>query len=132
MKWDRQFFRFLLVGVINTLVGTSVMFALYNIAGAGYWLSSACNYLVGGTVSYFLNKYFTFSQKKRSIRYIVKFIANTVICYLLAYGIAKPMVLSVFADFGSLSVLENLAMLVGMCIYTLLGYFGQRYFVFRD
>ena len=132
MKWDRQFFRFLLVGVINTLVGTSVMFALYNIAGAGYWLSSACNYLVGGAVSYFLNKYFTFSQKKRSIRYIVKFIANTVICYLLAYGIAKPMVLSVFADFGSLSVLENLAMLVGMCIYTLLGYFGQRYFVFRD
>ena len=48
---DPTFFRFLLVGVINTLVGYGVMFGLYNLAGlhtwgeAGYWLSTVANYL---------------------------------------------------------------------------------------
>ena len=46
--------RFLLVGVVNTLVGAGIMFLLYNLAGCSYWLSSAANYIVGGVVSYFL------------------------------------------------------------------------------
>lgn len=31
--FDPTFFRFILVGVINTLVGYGVMFGLYNLAG---------------------------------------------------------------------------------------------------
>ena len=51
--------KFLIVGVINTLVGTGVMFVLYNFFSVSYWISSAANYVVGSIVSYFLNKYFT-------------------------------------------------------------------------
>ena len=51
---------------MNTLVGTGVMFAAYNLLHLSYWVSSASNYVVGSIVSYFLNKYFTFQNKERS------------------------------------------------------------------
>ena len=39
--------KFLIVGVINTLVGTSVMFVCYNVFHTGYWIASAMNYIIG-------------------------------------------------------------------------------------
>lgn len=60
---DSTVIKFLMVGVLNTLVGAGTMFLLYNLAGWTYWLSSAANYVVGGIVSFFLNKYFTFQNK---------------------------------------------------------------------
>lgn len=63
--FDPSMLRFLLVGVVNTLVGAGIMFLLYNLAGCSYWLSSAANYIVGGVVSYFLNKYYTFKNTER-------------------------------------------------------------------
>ena len=56
--------KFLIVGVINTMVGTGVMFVFYNVFSLSYWISSASNYVVGSIVSYFLNKYFTFQSKE--------------------------------------------------------------------
>ena len=43
--FDPSMLRFLLVGVVNTLVGAGIMFLLYNLAGCSYWLSSAANYI---------------------------------------------------------------------------------------
>ena len=62
---DKTFLRFVLVGVINTVFGTAIMFVFYNVFGLSYWLSSASNYFFGSILSYFLNKYFTFQYKKR-------------------------------------------------------------------
>lgn len=62
---DRTFARFVLVGIINTLFGTAIMFVFYNVFGLSYWLSSASNYFFGSILSYFLNKYYTFRYKKR-------------------------------------------------------------------
>ena len=62
---DITFWKFVLVGIVNTLVGTGVMFAAYNLLHLSYWLSSASNYVVGSVVSYFLNKYFTFQNKEK-------------------------------------------------------------------
>lgn len=42
-----------MVGVINTLVGTGVMFAAYNLLHLSYWVSSASNYVVGSIVELF-------------------------------------------------------------------------------
>ena len=51
---DKTTVKFVIVGIINTIVGTSVMFLLYNFAGVNYWISSASNYIVGSIVSYVL------------------------------------------------------------------------------
>ena len=128
--FDPSMLRFLLVGVVNTLVGAGVMFLLYNLAGCSYWLSSAANHIVGGVVSYFLNKYYTFKNTERSWRQVLRFALNVAVCWLLAYGIAKPLALRLLAGFDE-KIQTNAAMLAGLCLYTALNYFGQRFFAFR-
>ena len=122
--------RFLIVGVVNTLFGTIVMFSLYNLAGCSYWISSAANYILGSILSFFLNKYFTFQNRKRSWGQVARFTVNIAACYLAAYGVAKPAVRMLLSG-QSVSIQENAAMLVGMCLFTGLNYFGQRFFAFR-
>lgn len=128
---DPTVFKFLLVGVLNTLVGSAVMFLLYNLAHCSYWVSSAANYVVGGVASFFLNKYFTFQNKERSWIQVARFVLTIGCCYLIAYGAAKPLVMWLLAG-QRVEVQENVAMLAGMCLYTVLNYFGQRFFAFRE
>lgn len=128
--FDPSMLRFLLVGVVNTLVGAGIMFLLYNLAGCSYWLSSAANYIVGGVVSYFLNKYYTFKNTERSWKQVLRFALNVAVCWLLAYGIAKPLALRLLAGFDE-KLQTNAAMLAGLCFYTALNYLGQRFFAFR-
>lgn len=128
---DKTTIKFLIVGIINTLVGTSVMFLSYNLLGLSYWISSAANYVIGSIVSYFLNKYFTFQHKERSLKNVLKFAGNITLCYLLAYGIAKPLVRVILGGF-SVKLQENGAMLCGMGLFVILNYMGQRFFVFRE
>lgn len=128
--FDPSMLRFLLVGVVNTLVGAGIMFLLYNLAGCSYWLSSAANYIVGGVVSYFLNKYYTFKNTERSWKQVLRFALNVAVCWLLAYGIAKPLALRLLAGFDE-KLQTNAAMLAGLCLYTALNYLGQRFFAFR-
>ena len=128
---DATTVKFLLVGVINTLVGTAVMFSFYNLLHAGYWVSSAANYIVGSIVSYVLNKYFTFQNKEKSLKQMLFFVVNISVCYLLAYGLAKPVTLHLLS-FSTQQIQENVAMLVGMCLFVALNYFGQRFIVFKS
>lgn len=123
--------KFLMVGVINTLVGTGVMFLLYNVFSASYWVSSAANYIVGSVVSYFLNKYFTFQNKEKSMVQVLKFVVNISICYLIAYGGAKPLVRYLLSSSNE-KVQDNISMLIGMGLFVVLNYFGQRFIVFKD
>ena len=118
--------RFILVGVINTLVGTVIMFGLYNLAHCSYWVSSASNYILTSILSFFLNKFFTFQNKEKSIGQVVRFAVNIAVCYLLAYGIAKPL------SGAAASVRDNVSMFVGMCLFTAFNYCGQRFFAFKN
>lgn len=135
---DSSFIRFLIVGVINTLVGTAVMFGLYNIAGLhkwgqiGYWLSTIGNYTVGSVVSFFLNKHYTFKNKEKGKAVVIRFVINIAVCMTLAYGIAQKCVeLALAGTFLSQQLQGNISMLVGMGLFVLLNYFGQRFFAFR-
>ena len=123
--------RFILVGVINTLVGTAIMFGLYNLAHCSYWVSSASNYILTSILSFFLNKFFTFQNKEKSVGQVVRFAVNIAVCYLLAYGIAKPLCLSLLSG-AAASLRDNVSMFVGMCLFTAFNYCGQRFFAFRN
>ena len=129
--FDKTFLKFVLVGVVNTLFGTAIMFVFYNVFHLSYWLSSASNYVFGSILSYFLNKYFTFQNKERSWKQVAKFIINIAVCYVLAYGIAKPVVMYILSGAGQ-KIQENAAMLAGMCLFTGFNYIGQRMFAFKE
>ena len=111
---DKTFLRFVLVGVINTV----------------FWLSSASNYFFGSILSYFLNKYFTFQYKKRDWKVVVRFAVNVSVCYLIAYGIAKPLIRALMSGF-EVTAQENVAMVCGMGLFVALNYLGQRFFAFK-
>lgn len=127
--WNNSFVRFLLVGVGNTLLS---MVLMYLLEGLGYWPSTAIAYAAGAAMSFFLNRYFTFHSKEDLWRSLGKFIVNVALCYVVAYALAQPLAQAALRDTG-LSGLwqERIAKLAGMCLYTLLNYFGQRFFAFR-
>lgn len=129
-KFDVTFIKFVFVGVINTVVGTAVMFLAYNIFHCSYWISSVMNYVIGSICSYFLNKYFTFQNKEKSPVIILKFVINITICYLIAYGGAKRLILLLLSDFSP-KWQDNIAMVCGMGLFVILNYFGQRFFAFK-
>jgi len=133
-KWpifDTKFFKFILVGIINTIAGSAIMFLLYNAAHLGYWLSSVCNYCLTSVLSFFLNKYFTFGVRQWSVYMAGAFILVIVFSYLIAYGISKP-VMNYLLRNSPLKIRENVALFTGMCLFTGLNYLGQRFVVFRN
>ena len=129
--FDKTFWKFIIVGVINTLFGTAVMFGCYNLLHFGYWVSSAANYILGSILSYFLNKSFTFRSTEKGAGQLVRFAINITLCYLIAYGGARPAVRWVLSGAGTV-VQDNGALLVGMCLFIFLNYLGQRFFVFAE
>lgn len=129
-KCSKEFFRFILVGCINTLVGTSVMFLFYNIFGLHYWISTSSNYIIGSIVSYFLNKYFTFKDYSHNRRQMLNFALNITFCYCFAYGIAYYALIPILKKILGIKLSTNIAMLFGMCGFVIFNYLGQRHFVF--
>lgn len=128
---DAKLLKFLLVGVVNTAVGSAIMFGLYNLAGVPYWPASAANYVLTSILSYFLNKHYTFKNTESGWRPAVRFTLNIAVCYGLAYGIAEPLMRWVLSG-ASVAVQDNVAMLTGMGLFVGFNYLGQRLFAFRE
>ena len=129
--FDAKAWKFLLVGVLNTLVGNGLSFLLLNVAGWGYWVSSSVSYALASVMSYFLNRYFTFKYTGNDKGVILRFALNIAVCYGLAYGLAQPTV-EYLLNGLSAKWLENIAMLTGMGLFVVFNYLGQRFFTFRE
>lgn len=128
--FDKSFILFLIVGGINTLVSAVLMFLLEK---TGYWVSTIIAYAVGAVISFFLNKKFTFKSEGKTTKSAVKFIINIAVCYIIAYSVAQPLATLILSA-TNLSPLwiERIAKLFGMGLYTLINYFGQKFFAFKN
>jgi len=130
----KELVKFGIVGFGNTFVGITVIYVLYGIFGCGYWLSSGIGYFLGSVWSYFMNKHFTFQYKGNGILSVAKFVVNVMVCYFVSYAIAKPVTLYVGTRLLpgiSNKWIEEIALFVGMGIYIILNFIGQKYFCFR-
>ena len=127
--FDASIPKFLLVGVGNTLLSAVLMFLL---EGLGYWPSTAIAYVAGAVMSFFLNRKFTFQSEADMGRSALRFALNVAVCYVLAYAIAQPLGGVILGAMGVEGLwLERLTKLGGMGLYTVLNYFGQRFFAFK-
>lgn len=130
--FDRTLLKFLLVGCANTLCSMCIMYLLYNLAQFGYWGSSAVAFTLASILSFFLNRNFTFQSRERVGKTALRFALNIAVCYFLAYSAAQPFAAWALGGFGlEEALVEQIAMLLGMCIFTGLNYLGQRFFAFR-
>jgi putative flippase GtrA len=131
--FDIKFLKFVLVGIVNTIFSTIIMFLLYNLARFGYWGSSTVSYTSGSILSFFLNKRFTFRNKESTAKTALRFTVNIAVCYLVAYSVSKPIVTKILSSISlSESIIEQLSMALGMALFTMLNYIGQRFFAFKE
>lgn len=142
--FDIKFFKFILVGVINTIVGMGLQFVFYNVFGWeqydwGVILASFLGNLAGSIVSYFLNKYFTFKNTEKGIKPVLRFALNIAVCYTIAYVLVSPLVTWIctangWSMFGwtAEKFAGNAALAVGACTFVACNYVGQRFFAFRE
>ena len=119
-----------LVGVINTLMGWVIMAVLYNLVHMNYWLSSGISYFIGSVFSYHANSRVTFKVENKDRGLPWRFAVNIIVCYLIAFSVAQPLMEKILAAQPKV-VVDNVAMFLGMCMFIVMNFFGQKIFVFR-
>ncbi len=126
---DKSFFKFLLVGVVNTGVSFALMFLLEDL---GYWVSTLIAYIVGAGVSFFLNRKYTFNSDEKLLKSAMKFAVSVAVCYVIAYSVAKPvMAFGLSKTDLSLIWVERITKIFAMGLYTLINYFAQKFIAFN-
>lgn len=129
---ENTFFKFLLVGVGNTLLSTAIMFLLYNLGGVSTTLSSAAAFTAGAILSFFLNRFVTFRSKEGFWKSALKFAVNVAVLWAVSYLWLQKWLAELLVSRGFLlQWADNLSMLFSMGFYTVLNYIGQRFFAFR-
>ena len=129
MKNNNELIKFLMIGVLNTIIGASIMFAAYNLMGLNYWVSTSLNYIIAGTFSFFANKKFTFKSEGKTFQKIILFIITLIFCYFIAFYLSKKIM--IFINIDNIKLKENVSMVLGMIIYTALNFILQKKIVFR-
>lgn len=141
---DRTLVLYLIIGALNFVVCTALMFFLFNVCGFSEHIAPLVNYGLGSLIWYLSCRYVLFPAHPTTLRQLVRFIIDVVVCYLLSYYVAAPLLSDAllrsqsvreFFSFGGDTadmISGNCEMTVGAIAYALLNYFGQRYFVFSD
>ncbi|MBD5186056.1 MAG: GtrA family protein [Bacteroides sp.] len=133
----RQFLRYLVVGVTNTLVTLIVIFVCKSLLGMNPWVSNACGYVAGLINSFILNKTWVFKSTRRDVAEAAKFAVGFLICYGIQLGVTwfltTPMELGeIIWELGPVSFSGySLATLVGMGVYTICNFVFNRLVTFK-
>ena len=140
--WSNLFLRYSIIGFGRWVLGTAIMFVLYNWCGCGYWFSSACNNVISNLILGYVCGYLViFPDQKASVLSAVKYAALALSVYLVSYSLA-PLVIRPLeqrlADWAAAYIgakyaellRGNVTLATGMVLHMGLNYLGQRFFVF--
>jgi putative flippase GtrA len=117
--------RYGLVGLANTVVGLSVIYVAMHVFHWHYATANVLGYCLGLTVSFFLNKRFTF----RSPRAIP---LREPLFFLLVFGASFAIQMGALVLFVEvLRVNRFAAQALAMAMYTAIGYAGNKLITFR-
>jgi len=122
--WHSQLLRFLLVGLVNTAVGLSSIWALIGLAGWTDLPANATGYAVGLVCSFVLNRRWTFAYKGAWWPALWRFI----VVFFIAYA-ANLLIFFTLRD--GLGMDRYLAHAVATVPYTLVFFAGSSLFAFR-
>ena len=141
---DRTLVYYVIIGILNFIVCTAIMFLLFNVCGFSDHVAPLFNYGLGSVIWYLSCKYLLFRGHSSTWRQLLRFVIEVLACYAVSYYIAAPLLSDVLLRSGSVrdffsfggteaEMIEgNCEMTVGAIFYAILNYFGQRYFVFSD
>jgi putative flippase GtrA len=118
-----QAVRFGGVGLLNTAIGLAGIYGAMFFLGTGPALSNAIGYVLGLSVSFSLNRAWTFASSSRTSHALPRYLLVVCASYLL-----NLTAVVVAADRFSTS--PYLAQVLGIAIYTSCVFLGCRWFVF--
>ena len=139
---DRTLVYYVIIGVLNFILCTAIMFLLFNVCGFSDHIAPLFNYVLGSLIWYLACRYILFPAKQSSWKQIVRFVAEVLVVYVVSYYVIAPLLSRVllpnpkvraFFSFGGEEadmVKGNCEMTIGAAAYAILNYFGQRYYVF--
>ena len=116
--------RFAIVGFANTAVGLTVIYLLKSAATFGDVPANASGYAVGLSVSFVLNRKWTFGHSGPWIPAATRFCAVFAIAYLANLGTVILLVRRIGID-------GYVAQAIGILPYSILFYVGSRLIAFR-
>jgi len=120
----RVFLKYLLVGIINTIVGYGIIFFLMFV-GVSPEISNIVGYAVGISVSYVLNKIYTFQSKAHPKKEFPKFVLSLLASYTLNF-------LTLVLCIHILKINPYISQIISGAVYTLSGFVFLKYFAFRS
>ncbi len=146
MKIPKEFIKYCLVGMINTLAGISTAYICLNILSQSYLVSTTAAYITGIIVSFTLNKVFTFTNKSKKIallffKFVITMLPSYALSYYLGWLLSRLfekfnfyIAIEKFAgltfNISEQKVSDNIAIIISMTIYLILGYAINKYIIF--
>ncbi len=125
MVFDQTFLRFVLVGLVNTAIGYSIIIILFHLIGLSYSLSYFLSYVVGVIISFFLNRQFVFFSENDKLTEFFRFL----IAFGVSYGVSY-VALYILVEYHLLG--ENIAFFAGMVVYSTLFYLLNKHITFKQ
>lgn len=148
MRVRKEFISYCLVGVANTIVGLSTAYVFLNVFLSSYIISVAAAYVAGIIVSFFLNKKYTFNNNSNNnlqlfVRFVFAMLPSYIISYYFGYHVIQIIVdanifnhilinLSKFTGSEIARLTDNMAVLMSMAIYLVLGFSVNKLVIFKQ
>lgn len=120
---SNTFIKFCLIGIINGIVGFSLILSLIYIFNVNYLISNLVGYIGGITTSFILNKYVNFKSEGNVKIELPIFIGS----FLIAYSINA---LVLYSLVELLHQTQIIGLIIASATYTVLFYLSSRFFVF--
>lgn len=120
-----QSLKFIIVGVLNTLVGFIAYAGFIQYINRNYFLALVFSHVIGVAHSYFWNNKWTFGQKKYQTRSAVKFIIVYVFTFLVNLFLLFMLV-------DTMGTNKLLAQGIALFITTLVSFFAHKYWSFQN
>ena len=121
---DSTFIRFVVVGIINTMIGYTLIMLFFHILHFTYGVSYFLSYIITFLISFFLNRKFVFASKNDKFYEFMKFILSFLISYVISY-----VFLYILVEYKLLN--ENIAFFGGMVVYSTIFYLLNKHMTFK-
>ena len=119
-----ELFRYLLVGIANTVVGIGIIYLSMYFLHFNIVESNALGYIIGILFSFLLNKKWTFKSNDKIPSSFIRFLLIMALAYCANLE-------TVLFSVDKLDLNPYIAQALGVFPYTAIGYFGCRYFGFK-
>lgn len=143
--FDIKLWKFLLVGVLNTVVGEGLKALFLATTRLGPLPAGLISTVIASVMSYFLNKYFTFKYKGDGKGAALRFTLNILVCWALSNAIGLLLIYPLLTHgeggwFNGLRLIgteknglaDYIATYSASVLFVGFNYLGQRFFAFRE